>query len=137
MPDRDGLDRAPIDRVGHIFVYGTLRPGDVRWRFLAPFVVDDGWLDSVPGQLFDTGLDYPAAVFNDEATITGHTFALLDGSFDQALGVLDEVEGVVDGGYSRVIVRTTRGIDAWAYASSGGLDLTLIESGDWSLHRPI
>ena len=24
----------------HVFVYGTLRPGDVRWHFLEPFVVE-------------------------------------------------------------------------------------------------
>ena len=121
----------------HVFVYGTLRPGDLRWQFLAPFVVDDGWLDSVPGQLFDTGLDYPAAVFNDAGTIKGHTFGLLDESSGRALDVLDEIEGVVDGGFARVMVRTGRGIDAWAYAGGSGLELTLIESGDWFVHRPV
>ena len=121
----------------HVFVYGTLRPGDLRWRFLAPFVVDDGWLDSVPGQLFGTGLDYPAAVFNDAGTIKGHTFGLLDESSGRALDVLDEIEGVVDGGFARVMVRTGRGIDAWAYAGGSGLELTLIESGDWFVHRPV
>lgn len=122
--------------IRHLFVYGTLRPGDVRWHFLAPYVVDDGWLDTVPGQLFDTGLDYPAAVFNNEGTISGHTFALLSESSAAALDVLDEVEGIVDGEYSRVIVRTGRGVDAWAYACGAGLDLTPIPSGDWFLHRP-
>ena len=121
--------------IRHLFVYGTLRPGDVRWRFLAPFVVDDGWLDTVAGRLFDTGLDYPAAVFGGAGTIHGHTFALLEESAARALEVLDEVEGIVDGEYSRVIVRTGRGVDAWAYASGAGLDLTPIESGDWFLHR--
>jgi gamma-glutamylcyclotransferase (GGCT)/AIG2-like uncharacterized protein YtfP len=122
--------------IRHLFVYGTLRPGDVRWHHLAPFVVDDGWLDTVTGILFDTGLDYPAAVFDDGGTIHGHTFALLDESSGRALEVLDEVEGIVDGEYSRVIVRTGRGVDAWAYASGDGLDLTPIVSGNWFLHRP-
>lgn len=125
------------ETVRHVFVYGTLRPGDVRWHFLAPFVVDDGWLDTVPGQLFDTGLDYPAAVFDEQGTISGHTFALLHESSHRALEVLDEVEGIVDGEYSRVIVRTARGVDAWAYASGSGLDLTPIESGDWFTHRSL
>ena len=66
--------------IGHLFVYGTLRPLDVRWHFLEPFVVDAGWPDTVPGELFDTGLDYPAAVFNDQGTIHGQTFALLESS---------------------------------------------------------
>ena len=128
---------AQVDNViRHIFVYGTLRPGDVRWHILEPFVLDDGWSDSVDGQLYDTGLDYPAAVFEHEATIHGHTFALLEASTSRALEVLDEVEGTVDGDYSRVVVRTGRGVDAWAYACGDGLDLTPIPSGDWFRHRP-
>ncbi len=124
--------------IRHLFVYGTLRPGDVRWHFLEPFVVDDGWHDTVTGELYDTGLDYPAAMFDEVATSTvhGHTFTLLEVSAVRALEVLDEVEGIVDGEYSRVIVRTGRGVDAWAYASGQGLDLTPITSGDWFLHRP-
>ena len=123
--------------IRHLFVYGTLRPGDVRWHFLEPFVVDDGWHDTVAGQLFDTGFDYPAAVFDDVGTIHGHTFGLLEASVDRALEVLDEVEGIVDGEYTRVTVRTGRGVDAWSYASGEGLGLTPIPSGDWFLHRPI
>jgi gamma-glutamylcyclotransferase (GGCT)/AIG2-like uncharacterized protein YtfP len=122
--------------IRHVFVYGTLRPGDVRWHFLRPFVVDDGWPDTTGGELFDTGFDYPAAVFNDRGTIHGRTFALLEASAEQALRVLDEVEGIVDGEYSRVVVRTASGADAWAYASGDGLELTPIPSGDWFQHRP-
>ena len=122
--------------IRHLFVYGTLRPGDVRWHVLEPYVVDGGWHDTVAGQLYDTGFDYPAAMFNDVGTIHGHTFALLEASWDRALEVLDDVEGIVDGEYSRVIVRTAQGVDAWAYVSGEGLDLTPITSGDWFLHRP-
>jgi gamma-glutamylcyclotransferase (GGCT)/AIG2-like uncharacterized protein YtfP len=123
--------------IRHVFVYGTLRPGDVRWHLLEPFVVDGGWRDSVRGQLFDTGLDYPAAVFDTDGTIHGHTFALLESSMGRALDVLDEVEGIVEGEYVRVTVRTARGVDAWAYASGADLDLTPIPSGDWFQHRPV
>jgi gamma-glutamylcyclotransferase (GGCT)/AIG2-like uncharacterized protein YtfP len=122
--------------IRHLFVYGTLRPGDVRWHLLEPFVVDDGWPDRVAGTLFDTGFDYPAAVFGGDALIHGHTFTLLESSLERALEVLDEVEGVVDGEYARTTVRTERGIDAWAYAGGDGLVLTPIPSGDWFLHRP-
>jgi gamma-glutamylcyclotransferase (GGCT)/AIG2-like uncharacterized protein YtfP len=54
----------------------------------------------------------------------------------RALEVLDEVEGVVDGEYTRQIVRTGRGVDAWAYAGGADLTLTPIASGDWFRHRP-
>jgi gamma-glutamylcyclotransferase (GGCT)/AIG2-like uncharacterized protein YtfP len=122
--------------IGHVFVYGTLRPGDVRWRVLEPFVVDDGFADSVSGRLFDTGFDYPAAVFGPSGTIHGQTFSLLAASIDHALAVLDEVEDVVGGEYRRVAVRTVLGIAAWSYAYGSGLDLTPIPSGDWFVHRP-
>jgi gamma-glutamylcyclotransferase (GGCT)/AIG2-like uncharacterized protein YtfP len=121
----------------HVFVYGTLRPGDVRWPVLEPFTVDEGMTDSVSGELFDTGLDYPAAVFGPSGTIRGHTFALLEASLDRALAVLDEVEDVVGGEYHRVMVRTHRGLDAWAYAYGAGLELVPIPSGDWLVHRPV
>lgn len=120
----------------HVFVYGTLLPGDVRWHFLEPFVVDAGWPDTVTGELFDTGLDFPAAVFGDRGIIYGRTFALAEASSTRVLDVLDEVEGVVEGNYTRVNVRTGRAFDAWAYASGPGLTLTPIPSGDWLRHRP-
>ena len=72
------------NQITHVFVYGTLRPGDVRWKFLEPFVVDEGWDDSIPGRLFDTGLDYPAAILDERAapggTIHGRTYPLLEAS---------------------------------------------------------
>ena len=121
----------------HVFVYGTLRPGDVRWHVLEPFTIDGGTPDSVSGELFDTGLDYPAAVFGPGGTILGHTFALLEATLDRAIAVLDEVEDIVGGEYHRVTVRTHRGVEAWAYAYGAGLDLTPIPSGDWLAHRPL
>jgi len=135
--------------IRHLFVYGTLRPADVRWHLLAPFVVDEGWPDTVPGTLYDTGFDYPAAVFDGggysthgagdgtvHGTIHGQSFILLEASLERALDVLDEVEDVVGGEYSRVTVRTGHGHTAWAYAYGHGLELTPIPSGDWLAHRP-
>lgn len=115
----------------HLFVYGTLRPGDVRWSLLRPFVAGDGIPDRVPGRLYDTGLGYPAAVFGDEGVIVGTTFELLADRRDTALAALDEEEGTVGGLFHRVDVVTARGIAAWAYAYGAGLSLTPITSGDW------
>jgi gamma-glutamylcyclotransferase (GGCT)/AIG2-like uncharacterized protein YtfP len=134
-PATDAPGRS-IYMIRHVFVYGTLRPGDVRWAILEPFVVDGGAADTADGSLFDTGLDYPAAVFGTGGTIVGHRLALLETSIGRALDVLDEVEDVVGGEYTRVRIRTGMGIDAWAYAYGSGLTLTLIPSGDWFLHRP-
>lgn len=124
-----------------MFVYGTLRAGDVRWQFLEPFVVDEGWADTVGGRLFDTGLDYPAAVFasrvDSSVRIVGQTHALLTGSLARCLDALDRVEDTVGGRYRRVVVTTGRGIHAYAYEYGSDLDLTPIESGDWFAHREV
>ena len=117
--------------IAHLFVYGTLRPGDVRWPLLEPFVADGGVDDTTPGRVFDTGLEYPAAEFGGDETIFGRTFQLRDDRLDEALAFLDEVEGTVAGLYRRVEVTTGRGTVAWAYAYGADLDLTPIPSGDW------
>jgi len=117
--------------VTNLFVYGTLRPGDVRWPFLEPWVVDDGLDDSVPGRLFDTGLEYPAAVFGAGGSVLGRTYELRADVIEHALRTIDEEEGTVLGRYRRVEVRTTRGLAAWAYEYGSGLDLRPIPSGDW------
>ena len=118
-----------VDR--HLFVYGTLRPGDVRWSLLEPFVADGGVPDTVAGRLFDTGLDYPAAVFSGEGTIVGRSYLLRSDTLARALDVLDAEEDTVLGLYRRVEVTTGHRLRAWAYEYGTGLQLTPIESGDW------
>ncbi len=120
-----------------LFCYGTLLPGDVRWPLLSAFVVDEGFDDAVGGRLFDTGLGYPAAIFDDapESRVIGRTFTLLETSVTRALEVLDEEEDTVDGLYRRVAVTTSLGYRAWAYAYGTGLELSPIDSGDWLGYR--
>ncbi len=127
--------RHPRHSVHHLFVYGTLQPGDVRWAILAPFTDDDGCPDSATGEMFDTGRGYPAAVFGKAGTIVGRTFRLRVDRLDDALRVLDAEESSVPGGYRRTVVTTTSGTEAWAYEYGFGLDLTPIESGDWLADR--
>jgi gamma-glutamylcyclotransferase (GGCT)/AIG2-like uncharacterized protein YtfP len=114
-----------------LFVYGTLRPGDCRWELLEPYVSDDGIEDTVAGTLYDTGLDYPAAVFGGSGRICGIHFGLSESTREEALRELDIVEDTVDGLYRRVILTTTSGTQVWAYEYGSGLDLTVIPSGDW------
>lgn len=115
----------------HLFVYGTLRPGDVRWPILQPFVDDEGVDDSVAGAVFDTGLDYPAAVFGGDGHVTGRTYRLRTDTLDECLRVLDVEEDTVAGLYRRIGITTSLGVSAWAYEYGDGLDLTPIDSGDW------
>lgn len=121
--------------VVHLFVYGTLRPGEVRWHHLSPFVVGAAVDTAVDGQLFDTGLDYPAAVFDRPGRILGRVYELAADRLDDALAHLDEVESAVRGDYTRVSVRTESGHRAWAYqCGEEALLRRRITSGDW-LHR--
>lgn len=124
----------------HLFVYGTLRPGEVRWHHLSPYVVDDGVDAVVPGELFDTGLGYPAAVFGssggecgvmESGVVRGRVYGLVDDP--AALEHLDAVEGAVRGLYRRIDVVTSVGLTAWAY-ECGDPDLLVrrLESGDWA-----
>jgi gamma-glutamylcyclotransferase (GGCT)/AIG2-like uncharacterized protein YtfP len=127
---------AGVGSPAHLFVYGTLRPGESRWHHLQPYVVDDGFTDTASGRLFDTGQGYPAALFGPHhvtpgPVIHGHTFGLLEASLVQALEHLDAVEGAVRGLYRRIVVQTAAGVRAFAYEYGGGLDLAPIDSGDW------
>jgi gamma-glutamylcyclotransferase (GGCT)/AIG2-like uncharacterized protein YtfP len=117
--------------MAHLFVYGTLLPGEERWRFLAPFVVGHGLPDTARGDLFDTGLGYPAARFGTAGTIIGRTVTLLGTSDERALVELDVIEGAVAGLYRRTSIVTGNGATAWAYEYGGGLSLTRIASGSW------
>jgi len=123
--------------VSQLFVYGTLLPGDVRWPLIERYVIDDGSPDAVTGLLFDTGLDYPAAIFDSTAStlIQGRRYSLRHDTIDEALRELDIEEDTVDGLYKRVEVNTQSGAKCWAYAYGEGLELTLIPSGNW-FERP-
>ncbi len=123
--------------VRHLFVYGTLQPGESRWYELAKFVVDEGVRTTVPGMVYDTGLGYPAAKFTDAAdgdVIQGRVYEFDEAQIAAALTRLDEVEGAVRGLYQRVVVRTAAGPAAWAYEC--GDDTLLVRrlpDGDWLL----
>jgi gamma-glutamylcyclotransferase (GGCT)/AIG2-like uncharacterized protein YtfP len=117
--------------ITHLFVYGTLRPGQQRWPFLEPFVTDVGRDESVAGTLYDTGHGYPAAKFDRPGTIFGRMYALNVDGLDEALALLDEVEGAVVDLFHRVAITTTTGIDAWAYEYCGEAAFAVIPSGSW------
>ena len=124
----------------HLFVYGTLRPGEVRWLHLEPYVLgegidtgnDSGIDTTVAGELYDTGLHYPAAMFGGDDRICGRVYPLAPERIDQALTHLDEVEGAVRGLYHRVEVATASGHHAWAYqCGDPALLVRRILGGDW------
>jgi gamma-glutamylcyclotransferase (GGCT)/AIG2-like uncharacterized protein YtfP len=107
-----------------VFVYGTLLPGEPRWRFLAPFATEIVEA-TAPGRLFDTGRGYPAARFaaDGPASIPGALVRVAEEKWESALEVLDgvESEGTL---YRRVEVVTSAG-PAVSYewlGDTGGLE---------------
>ena len=117
--------------ITHLFVYGTLRPGQERWPFLAPFVIDEGHDDSATGTLYDTGHGYPAARFDGCGKIHGRIYSLRIDRLAEALDLLDHVEGAVEELFDRVAITTSAGSEAWAYRHSGEARFSEIASGDW------
>ena len=121
--------------IRHLFVYGTLQPGESRWHELEAFVRGEGVRTTVAGRVYDTGLDYPAAKFSPGAAtdvICGRVYEFDDALIDVALARLDEVEGAERGMYERVVVQTAAGPTAWAYeCNDDELLVRLLPDGDW------
>jgi gamma-glutamylcyclotransferase (GGCT)/AIG2-like uncharacterized protein YtfP len=97
---------------------------------MEPFVSGEGIETSVAGDVYDTGLGYPAATFGGSALIFGRVYQLYPAP--AALAALDEVEGAVRGLYRRVAVTTVAGQLAWAYeCGDRSLLVQHIAGGDW------
>ena len=121
--------------VRHLFVYGTLQPGESRWHELEAFVIGEGVRTTVAGRVYDTGLEYPAAKFSptDQAdVIRGRVYEFDDSVLRAALARLDAVEGAERGMYERVVVQTAAGPAAWAYeCNDDELLVRHLPNGDW------
>lgn len=105
--------------VRHVFVYGTLMPGRSRWPALARWTDAGPAVDSVAGELFDTGRGWPAAVLGQGRPIPGFTVALQEHSLAEALDALDEIEGTSHGLFRRVSAVTGNGVEVWVYEWPG------------------
>jgi gamma-glutamylcyclotransferase (GGCT)/AIG2-like uncharacterized protein YtfP len=98
-----------------LFVYGTLQPDRLRWPLLEPYAT--GHRPAiVPGTLYDSGNGWPVVDFADrDHDVPGVLVDLDPGSRDDALAVVDDIEGTVAGLLQRVVVSTSDGADAWSY----------------------
>ena len=109
----------------HLFVYGTLQPGRLRWPFLEPFALR-AEPAAVPGVLFDSGLGWPLARFHVAPVVAPARVTLVPGTLvaldverlTVALTLLDDVEDTASGDYTRIVVTTTSGVASWAYHCS-------------------
>ena len=107
-----------------VFVYGTLMPGRSRWPVLAPFAVAEGIrTDAVKGHLYRTPYGWPAAVMGGApGRVAGVVVPLSIATADQALEILDAVEGVASGLFTRVGIVTESGTSCWTYHWPGDID---------------
>lgn len=114
-----------LSSVSHVFVYGTLQPGEARWPLLAPYIDHARPLtrSGVPGALFDTHRGWPAAVFGRGSgrTVPGVVVRLRADGIATALAALDDIEGTASGLFRPVLV-TAGGQDCWAYHWHGDIE---------------
>jgi gamma-glutamylcyclotransferase (GGCT)/AIG2-like uncharacterized protein YtfP len=104
--------------IANVFVYGTLMPGQPRWQLLQPFTdAAAPKAAAVPGHLYDTTRGWPAAVLDQGCPdrVPGVLVPIATDTADALLRLLDDVEGVDVGLFTRVAVITECGTRAWAY----------------------
>lgn len=131
-PGQDGLVAHPVSDVpspddwpDRVFVYGTLRPGDVAWHRIRPYVDGPPARTTLAGTLYDTGMGYPALLPGPAGRVPGWTLRLR--SPVEALAALDEYEG---GDYRRTRVVDADGRLCWTYLWTARTDgLTRLPEG--------
>ena len=99
-----GVHTAPLP----VFVYGTLRPGESRWRHVEPYIVDQR-PDSAAGRRVDTGLGFPGMVLDEAATIHGTLLRVRPETHVELIRLLDAIEGHPDF-YRRSLLRLRSGV---------------------------
>jgi gamma-glutamylcyclotransferase (GGCT)/AIG2-like uncharacterized protein YtfP len=97
-----------------LFVYGTLMPERLRWPILAPFARSHRPA-AASGRLYDSGRGWPVAVFGGDEVIPGVLVELDPERVEEALPILDEVEGTATDSLRRIEVTTLDGTLAWTY----------------------
>ncbi len=93
-----------------VFVYGTLKPGEVQGGLLKRFSSEDA---TVPGRLYRLPQGYPAlkaGQAGEGALVHGRLVRRVDA---RLLTLLDQYEGVAEGLYRRVRLDATAGLRAW------------------------
>jgi gamma-glutamylcyclotransferase (GGCT)/AIG2-like uncharacterized protein YtfP len=127
-----------MDDMHKVFVYGTLRRHECNHSYLhgAELVAAQA---KTRGELYDTGLGYPAMVARDEGWVYGEVYRVTDGQ----LARLDALEGYKPGApdseYDRIPVSvvTDQGpvlAYAYVYNEPKTVGMSPIPLGDWKVH---
>ncbi len=112
-----------------VFVYGTLMPGQARWAVLEPFAVTNSRA-TARGDLWDTGLGYPAAVFHSgRQKVPGFVVVIRPELTADAIRELDEIEGEGEL-FRRTKIRTSAG-QAVSYEWLGSTEALLPLPDGW------
>lgn len=134
-----GWPATPLDPLD-LLVYGTLRPGEVRWEQIADLVEVVGPARA-RGRVWATPMGWPAAVFDDHAGHDVHGTLLRPRDPRAAAALYRRVDAIEGEGdlFVRIAVRvaTEDGRDCWAAAYRWHPDRDLppgaeIADGRWS-----
>lgn len=129
-----------------VFVYGTLRPGQVNWEHRLAGRVVEARPGRLPGvALLDCG-PYPAAVERPGAPgVAGDLVWVDPGRWAETMRLLDDLEGYVPGAPDNLYERALRPVDthdgpveAWVYLAGRDLaeaPIPEIPGGDWVAHQ--
>ena len=128
------------DPISELFVYGTLSPGSERWGLLEEYSTSVE-PDSAAGIVFDTDHEYPGAKFDCTLTIRdriqGTRVSLSSDDLGACFELLDEVEGVGEELFHRIVVTLDSGVQAWTYQLSADPPrANLVASGSWENQAP-
>lgn len=135
-----------------IFVYGTLRHGQINYRRFLAGKTEREEPAVLPGHVLHTEI-YPYVFDTDDGSrVYGELmFPLADG-YDDLLARLDELEGYRAGDASSAYLRVTRRVEytgadgetltatAWVYHAgtdirTAATEATRVKSGDWLSNR--
>jgi gamma-glutamylcyclotransferase (GGCT)/AIG2-like uncharacterized protein YtfP len=122
------------ESITEIFVYGTMKPGHAFYPEIDDYVLESR-PDLVRGQLYDSGLGYPAAIFNPEADeeVSGYVLSLVPESYADAVAIISGVESNL---FSPKRVATTSGSMVRAYEFVGDTtELERIPDGVWKVEQ--
>jgi gamma-glutamylcyclotransferase (GGCT)/AIG2-like uncharacterized protein YtfP len=78
--------------LNRFFVYGTLRPGEVRWDMISSYATEYEPAVLTRASLYTTGA-YPFIVLDGEGDVYGEIITVAEWDVPYILGVLDRVEG--------------------------------------------
>ncbi len=116
-----------------LFVYGTLQSGEERHGLVAGLARRPA---RTRGRLYHLPAGYPGLLLDGDGTVHGE---LLDPPDDRLLGLLDQVEGVDEGLFRRVLRPVSVGLRpyrAWVYElCTLPRGARLVADGRWRTRR--